>query len=228
MPASAHGLPFWDSAVTEQIHGCFISYRHPASANNREEKMIKHVFQAVRDHLEMYTHEHGVYFDVPRLKPGYQYEERLAQALCRSACMVIVYWPSYLESDYCKKEIRTMLEIEQRRRIVMGNALHGCRLFVPIILRGKFEELPGEITQNTQYLDYSVQSIRPDFNIGDDPTMSAQLYDIAAYVKDLCSKMKTYGTELFGGCDSYAFQAQPGGLAIASAPPQEFPGRGPT
>src|SRR6187401_3262453 len=114
----------------DEIHSCFISYRHPAREGSREAKLIQHVVDAITDHIEMYTHDHRVYFDKSRLVPGYQYDERLARAICRSACMVIVYWPSYLESEYCKKEIRTMQAIEALRRKRLGSDLDGCRLFV--------------------------------------------------------------------------------------------------
>jgi len=104
-----------------------------------KEKLLRHVVEAVKDHIELYTHKYEVYIDKPRLVPGYQYDERLAQAICRSACMVVVYWPSYLESDYCLKEIRTMLQIERERRDVLGVGLHGCRLFIPVILRSQYQ-----------------------------------------------------------------------------------------
>ena len=102
--------------MTQEIHSCFISYRHPASAGGREEKLIRQVIQAIKDHVEVYTHEYTVYFDKDRLIPGYQYNEQLASAICRSACMIVVYWPSYLESSYCRKEIYTMLNIEKVRK----------------------------------------------------------------------------------------------------------------
>jgi hypothetical protein len=99
--------------MSEYIHACFVSYRHPASVGGREEKLIQHVVRAIKDHIEMITQKHDVYFDQARLVPGYQYNDRLAQAICRSACMFVIYWPSYSESDYCLKEIRTMLGIEK-------------------------------------------------------------------------------------------------------------------
>ena len=84
--------------MSDTIHACFISYRHPAAEGSREAKLIAHVCKAISDHVQMYTHKHEVYFDQKRLVPGYQYDECLAEAICRSACMVVVYWPAYLES----------------------------------------------------------------------------------------------------------------------------------
>ncbi len=214
--------------MVETFNSCFISYRHPAVADNREAKLIAHVVKAITDHVQMYTHDHQVYFDDRRLVPGYQYDEKLAEAICRSACMVIVYWPSYLESGYCQQEIRAMLEIEERRRQLLGQTLHGCRLFIPVILRGRYEELPEEVTKGCQYLDYKAQAVKPNFNIGDDEKMSGELYAIAEYIHQLCAKMKTHGDALFSKCQQYGF---PGASLrtsgpIKPAPPQPFPGRG--
>jgi hypothetical protein len=214
--------------MTEKFHSCFISYRHPASKGSREEKLIGHVVRAITDHVEMYTHDYPVYFDEKRLIPGYQYDERLAEAICRSACMVIVYWPAYLESDYCKKEIEAMLDIEKRRRLILGQKLHGCRLFIPIILRGNFNDLPDSVRNNCQYLDYKAQATKPHFNIGDDDKVSDELFHIAEYIKTLCDKMKEASDKLFGECQKYLFpeiqalQAKQG--KIQPAPPQPFPG----
>lgn len=208
------------------IYSCFISYRHPASAGGREEKVINHVVRALKDHIEMYTHEHGVYFDQDRLKPGYQYDERLARAICHSACMVVVFWPSYLESDYCQKEIHAMLEIEDRRRKVLGAALDGCRLFVPVLLRGKLDHLPEAVRKDCQYLDYSAQALKPNFNIGDDEAMSRQLFGVAEYVHDLCCKLKNVREQVFGGCAQFNFPIVPATPTAAVQPAtQPFPGR---
>jgi hypothetical protein len=214
--------------MTKKIHACFISYRHPAAKDSREEKLIGHVLKAITDHVQMYTHEHEVYFDNKRLVPGYEYDERLAEAICRSACMVIVYWPSYLESDYCKKEMAAMLDLEKKRRQLLGDELHGCRLLIPVILRGRFEELPEEVTKGCQYLDYKAQATKPDFNMGEDDKTSEELFRIAEYIKSLCDKMKNASDELFAECHQYAFPALPAPAAqdaIQPAPPQPFPGR---
>jgi hypothetical protein len=214
--------------MNEKFNACFISYRHPAAKGGREEKVIGHVVKAITDHVQMYTHDHEVYFDEKRLVPGYKYDEKLAEAICRSACMIIVYWPSYLESAYCKREIEAMLDIEEKRRKVLGAELHGCRLFIPVILRGNFEELPERVTKGCQYLDYKAQAVSPDFNIGDDDWMSGELYRIAEYIKSLCDKMKKASQPLFGNCLQYGFPAAPApwsGDAIKPAPRQPFPGR---
>jgi hypothetical protein len=214
--------------MSETFHACFISYRHPCDAGNREAKIIEQVIKAISDHIQMYTHEHKVFFDKQRLVPGYQYDERLAEAICRSACMVIVYWPAYLESAYCRKEMEAMLEIERRRRAVLGDALHGCRLFIPFILRGDCDHLPAEIREGCQYLDYKKQATNPNVNLGDDEDTSERLYNIAEYIKSLCDKMRPNSQKLFENCKQYGFPTASSSETTntnPAAPPQPFPGR---
>ena len=99
----------------------------------------------MKGYIEVYTRNYEVYFDKDRLIPGYQYDMHLARAICKSACMVILYWPSYLDSDYCQQEITTMLGIEKKRIQLLGNQLSGYRLFVPIVLRGDYNLLPEPV-----------------------------------------------------------------------------------
>ena len=214
--------------MCQTFHSCFISYRHPATSDGREARLISQVYKAITDHVQIYTHEHQVFFDEKRLVPGYNYDQQLAQAICRSACMVIVYWPSYLESDYCRKEIQAMLDVEKKRRHILGSGLQGYRLFIPVILRGNYNELPSEITENCQYLDYKAQATQPNVNIGDDQDTSEKLYEVAEYIKSLCDKMKEYKDELFGECQDFAFPLPPFSEAsdpIQPPPQQPFPGR---
>lgn len=210
--------------MSNTIHACFISYRHPAAEGSREAKLIAHVSKAISDHVQMYTHRHEVYFDQKRLVPGYQYDERLAEAICRSACMVVVYWPAYLESDYCRKELEAMLEIEERRRRALGAKLRGCRLFIPFIVRGRFEDLPEAVRQGCHYLDYSRQATNPHFNIGEDEETSSKLFEIADYIKSLCDTLLT--VDVVGRCQDYGFPARAPAAQRNMPPPPAppFPG----
>jgi hypothetical protein len=142
--------------------------------------------------------------------------------------MVIVYWPAYLESDYCKKEIKAMLDIESKRRQLLPAELRGCRLFIPVILHGNLADLPGDVSANCHSLDYKAQATKPNFNMGDDENMSKRLFCIAKYIKSLCDKMKKLDAQLFGQCQQFGFPEQQNPElreAIQPPPPQPFPGR---
>lgn len=216
--------------MEKTLHACFISYRHPArpGTGSLEEKLIQVTKRALEDHIEPYTHDHKVFFDEDRLKTGYQYNEVLAKAICQSACMVVLYWPSYQESDYCLKEMRTMLALEKFRRTIIGDQLHGYRLLVPIIFR-KYRSLPDELTADLQYLDCTRQSTSTNFNFDDHPALTKKLDEIGEYVTTLCDKMKPVHDELFAKCSKYNFPRLVRRLkrSTAQEKTQPFPGQRP-
>ncbi len=207
------------------MHAWFVSYRHPARAGSLQEKLINHTVNAIKDHIEVYTQNYDVYFDKDRLIPGYQYDDRLASAICQSACMAVLYFPSYLESPYCLKEIDTMLALEKRRNDLLGDKLRGSRLFIPVILRGEYSELPELVTKNCQYLDYTKQSTNPSFNIGDDLDMGDKLFKIAEYIANLCKIMRSIEEQLFSHCDTFGFSDVTPGIQPSPVSPQPFPGQ---
>jgi len=99
----------------------------------------------------------GIYMDLDRLKPGYNFSKALATAICRSACMIVVYTPLYQEKPYCIQEFRAMqLLAEQRMPILRKNDLPSKNLsmIIPIVLRGDFQDLPTKIKE-IQYFDFS-------------------------------------------------------------------------
>ena len=191
--------------MTSTLNACFISYRHPARMGSLEERLFRHCLDAIIDHVEVYTHNYKVFYDEDRLSVGYQYNETLASDICRSACMIVLYWPAYLESAYCLKELNTMLTIEKKRRRILGTKLRGCRLILPIILRGERNDLPREVREGTVPLDYSRQAINPNFNIGQDSEMSEKLFNMAKYIKYLCDNIQAAGQTIIHNCDTYVF-----------------------
>jgi hypothetical protein len=212
--------------MEKPLHAFFVSYRHPASKKGIEELWANRTLETIRFHLETSTHNYDIYFDEERLLPTYQYNQQLAKHICRSACMVVLYWPSYLESDYCLKEINTMLSIEKRRRKILGPALHGHRLFLPIIFRGAFEQLPSSLS-DCQYLDVRDHSNDPNFSIGEDFKIKTILFDISESIKHLCDVMSAASDQLFNNCDSFVFPRFRGTPQTVRNVPivQPFPGR---
>jgi hypothetical protein len=74
----------------------------------------------------------SVYWDVTlRTKGGQKYPEELAVNLCRSACLVAILQPEYLESEWCRAEWQAMEQLEQAR----GSAAAGG-IIIPILYRG--------------------------------------------------------------------------------------------
>lgn len=95
-------------------YSCFISYRHAEGELHR--RIIRDLFEALSEELELHVGE-KIFLDEERLRGGFLYNEVIAEALCMSACMVLVYTPTYfdLEHSYCAREFRAMEALEEYR-----------------------------------------------------------------------------------------------------------------
>lgn len=116
---------------------------------------MKQLEEALNSSFGIYMGGKRVYTD-KKLQPGDDFEKKLAKAICRSVCFIVVYTPSYEESDFCLREFAAMENIEDRRMQLIGKKLT-CdeRLIIPIILRGEKKDLPPKISANIQYCDCS-------------------------------------------------------------------------
>ena len=65
-------------------YACFVSYCHGQYALVKG--FIDQFKTALKAELEPFLDEE-VFIDEDRLKPGFKYDEALAQAICQSACM---------------------------------------------------------------------------------------------------------------------------------------------
>ena len=50
-----------DLEMGKPLHACFISYRHPARSGSLEEKLIRNIVTAIKDHIDLYTRAHQVF-----------------------------------------------------------------------------------------------------------------------------------------------------------------------
>src|SRR5690349_15742687 len=122
-------------------YSCFISYRHGQFELTKT--FVEQLYTALSGELEtMVDKDVGVYIDKQRLLPGYFYNEDLAKAICQSICMLVVYSPSYEESDYCKREFEAMYRLQQQRFGLLGVANPESGMIIPVIFRGVLDDLP--------------------------------------------------------------------------------------
>ena len=141
-------------------HACFISYPH--GQTRLEYLFLRALKQALEGYLSPYNlgiECEIVYYDEERLKPGYRYNEALAQAICESACMVVIFSEKYESREYCLREFMAMEQIEEKRRQLAG-AMYDRKMgmIVPLFIGGDELELPSKIRDNIHYCD-----LRPFF-----------------------------------------------------------------
>jgi len=103
--------------------------------------------------MRAHTDTNVAFIDHKRLQPGYRWEPALAQALCRSRCMLLIYNEMYFSREYCVLEFQAMQDLEKKR---VGQPVNA--MIIPVIVQaaeGRNREplLPRELGQ-FQYEDF--------------------------------------------------------------------------
>src|SRR5690349_8199636 len=93
-------------------YSCFVSYCH--GKEDLVKTFIRELKTALKQYLDAYLDEE-VYIDEDRLQGGDFYNEKLAEAICQSVCMIVVYTPKYERHPYCLREYAAMEELELKR-----------------------------------------------------------------------------------------------------------------
>jgi hypothetical protein len=132
-------------------YACFISYCH--GQNDLVRTFIDQLESAINTYLDTYLDE-KVYVDRRRLMPGERYDEALAQAICESLCMIVVYTPRYERHGYCLREFDAMRRLEEQRRALLGKDAGTRGMIIPIVFKSG-ETLPEQIKSPYQYVDFS-------------------------------------------------------------------------
>lgn len=135
-------------------HPCFISYRHNPGPNYK--RIIKDLYEALSDELGNFINDKKIFID-DSLQGGDIQDDKIAKALCESACMILAFTPTYFSKDhlYCAREFRAMEAIELKRLTLLNSGTTNNRgLIIPIILRGE-PFLPPCIKNVRTYINFN-------------------------------------------------------------------------
>ncbi len=189
-------------------YSCFISYCNCESEqqNNLLKNFVTQIKDLLSERIGLLLNE-SVYIDKERLKPGYRFNEALAEAICRSVCMVVVYVPRYKRSSYCLREYMAMEILQERRFDLIGkNEQHEKGLIIPIILRGE-KKLPGKIKNKIQFCDFS-NFLIADENMGGNVKFLEKIEEIARYIEEIYEYFEKYDVDFCGNCDSFKLPSE--------------------
>jgi TIR domain len=201
-------------------HACFISYRH--AQGDLMKRFVDDFCTALASELEAVT-ELPVCHDVRRLKGGDFYNEKLAQDLCESVCMVVVYTPTYFSAShrYCTREYAAMKDLENvRLSETQSEGHHG--LIIPVVLRG-FDQLPDEIKKRRLVYNFEPFHLS-DQKLAKNRNYNEQIKKMAAYIAARCRELE----ELQIDCGQFALPSDQAVEQLArelSGRVPRFPGR---
>jgi hypothetical protein len=206
-------------------YSCFISYRHDSVA------IAKEFQDALESELSLLINL-PVYRDEDRLQAGQFFNKALANALCRSACMVMIYIPRYFElaSPYCAREYKAMVQLESQRLANLkriGN-VNPNGFIIPVAYRGH-DFLPKQIKNNRQ-----CHNFEPYF-LGGKTQKNNRNYllavkDIANYIFQRCQDLNSLPSDPCGRCGSFVIPNKSQisrWLNTMLSPRPSFPGRRP-
>jgi hypothetical protein len=206
------------------MYACFISYCHGQHELLRS--FIEQLKNALKNELEPLMDEE-VFIDEERLLPGYRFNEELAQAICQSVCMIVVYCPKYERHPYCLREFEGMRLVQAKRRALLGSKSFKTRdMIIPIVFRG---DPPSEIKDNVHYCDFTKFTLA-DLDINKNSEYVKQIQRVARVIYDHYRSFEDAGVDVCGGCDKFQLPPEdkvvpwrPGG----QKPSTPFPGREP-
>ncbi|MFA9216205.1 MAG: toll/interleukin-1 receptor domain-containing protein [Sphingomonadaceae bacterium] len=131
-------------------YSCFVSYAHGQHAYMS--KFKNDLVEALQCYLEPHLdHEHELFIDSEQLGGGDDIDQRIARALCESACMIVIYSPKYEAHSYTRREFAAMQLLETERRQWYPLPSH---LIIPVIMTRHPVGLPPQITDG-MYVDFS-------------------------------------------------------------------------
>jgi hypothetical protein len=178
---------------------CFVSYRHLDSpqARNFQKKFL----EALKGQMAVLNQNIKFFIDEQRLEPGYLFNEAIAEALCSSACMIVLFTPEYFSKDktYCAREYRAMTGLEEKRLPDLNNRKLG--LIIPIVIAGG-NKLPDEIKNLRNFHDFSDYSLVPP-DIIRNRKFNQRVAVIAAAINGLFQKLSQLQVDDEDGCGKF-------------------------
>lgn len=187
-------------------YACFVSYRH-LEHNPLAERFIDDLSTALQSELGVWMEEQ-LFVDSARMRGGTFFNPALADALCRSVCMLVVYTPTYfsLNHVYCAREYRAMEKLEAMR-LARLQAQRQCEgLIIPVILRGA-EYLPPAIRDRRQYYSFERFSLRSR-KIARDAQFEQYVREIAKSIHTRKIVLAPLADEFTCDCHNFAFPTE--------------------
>jgi serine/threonine protein kinase len=159
-------------------YSCYLSYPHSEAIR----PFVDQVYKSLSNELEL-LNRYPV-FDDRNMNFGAALNAGLVDALTESACLIVVYAPTYFDSKYCAREYLAMEELEELRLNLLAPEKKSRSLIIPIIFRG-IDRLPAKIKESRQYFDFTdFTSASPD--LMKSPQFARSIEQIARQLDESC------------------------------------------
>ena len=187
-------------------HSAFVSWRNgekDKTTNLLKDDLLNEfaiqLHDALQDELHALTNK-GIFIDIQNIDGAYYLKAKFSEALCHSACYILIYTPAYFNAEklYCTAEFLTMKEIERQRHMILGQTNPLKSLIIPIILRGK-EYLPSIFDDIAYRIEFH-NWIDTDRKIKKNKEYAGVINDIANNIFKLYKEFEPHATTMMNAC----------------------------
>ena len=171
---------------------CFISYPH--NAGKSVDKFVNRLKEELQDRFAPFVSDPIVTdHDFPT---GANFNKAIAQKICESACLLVVYMPVYQRKTFCIQEYTAMerLEVERYQKLQQDlSAQFG--MILPLVYTGEESKIPKWISQKRNYKNISQFTIVDPVAIFDQLEFKTWLVQIANMVDSLYNAFQVSPTK---------------------------------
>lgn len=205
-------------------YACFISYPH--NAGKSVDAFVTRLKEELTDRLAQFV-QGGIKTDHD-FKTGANFNKAIAQTICESACLLVVYMPVYQRKRFCLQEYTAMERLEIERYQALQQDLSAqFGMILPLVYTGDESKIPKWISERINYKNISASTIADPQAVFDQPDFKAWLVSIANMVDSLYNAFQASPTDPCLACGTYALPEEQDAaitakLNIPNAPTESF------
>jgi hypothetical protein len=184
---------------------CFISYPH--NAGKSADAFVTRLKEELADRLAQFvTDPIRTDHDFPT---GANYNKAIAQSICQSACLLVVYMPVYQRKPFCIQEYTAMERLEVERYQALQKDLSAqFGMIVPLVYTGEEHKIPQWISKQRNYKNISKFTVADPVAVFDQPDFQQWLMEIADMIDSLYDAFKKSPTNPCLACNAYMLPAE--------------------
>jgi len=178
---------------------CFISFRH--FGDKISDAFIQQFEECLTAELKPLIGK-TPFIDHKRMHPGYSLNATIAQELCQSVCMVVIWTPQYFNEEHiwCATEFKAMQGLEAQRLLLLPKEERNKRLIIPVIYRGS-KYYPDDLS-DTLYLNFEKFTLHETEMIKNG-FYANEIKNVAEYIHDRILAFKKISISPWGKCEDF-------------------------
>jgi TIR domain-containing protein len=180
---------------------CFISYPH--NAGKSVDKFVARLKEELEDRFAQFvTDPVRTDHDFPT---GANFNKAIAQTICESACLLVVYMPVYQRKPFCLQEYAAMEQLQGKRYDALQQDLSAkFGMILPLVYTGEEEKIPEWISKHINYKNISKFTTSDPVTVFDQQEFKEWLVKIANLVDSLYNAFDAAHTNPCQTCGTYA------------------------